>query len=288
MNRVNSVFMEEHPNIKIDFQPINDSEYDAQMLAGLKTGTGADILFLRSYDTGRSVYDADYLYELNDDLPYLKDFPEAAVKAWSTEDGVIYGVPSVGVTHGVFYHKGIFDKYNLKEPETWDEFIALCKTLKEKGETVFAQGALDDWTLYEVTFSGLGANFYGGEKSRQALIAGEMKLTDEPFIKAFKAIDELQQFLPNGYESLDYVSMQQMFGAGQAAMFIGGSWEIGLFLDLGSTDLGWFAPPVVHKGDRLQYCFHVDAGIGLNKKSKHIEEALEYLKWVSGDRKSVV
>jgi len=281
MDRVNDVFTKAHPNIKIDFQPINDSEYDAQMMAALETGTGADIIFLRSYSSGRNVYDGGYLYVLNNDLPDLKDLPSAAVNAWATEEGKIYGVPSLGVTHGIYYHKEIFDKYGLKEPETWSEFIELCQTLKKNGENVFAQGALDDWTLYEVVFSGLGANFYGGEKSRQALMAGKMKLTDESFLKAFRAIAELRQFLPEGYQGLDYVSMQQMFGTGQAAMFMGGSWEIGILTDLGSTDLGWFAPPVANKGDVLQYCFHVDAGIGINKDTKHFDEAMEYLKWTT-------
>jgi len=281
MNRINSLFMESHPNIEVLFQPINDNEYDAQMRAGLETGTGADIIFLRSYDTGRIVYDGGSIAELNKDLPNLEGFPSAAVKAWSTEDGKIYAVPSVGVTHGVFYHKDIFDKYGLKEPETWDEFMTVSQTLKDNGEVVFAQGALDDWTCYEVVFSGLGANFYGGEEARQKLMAGEMKLTDKPFLDAFKALDQLQQFFPKGYEALDYVSMQTMFGTGQAAMFMGGSWELGILEDLGSTDLGWFAPPVVNKGDTLQYCFHVDAGIALNKNSKNYDAALEYIKWVS-------
>ncbi len=284
MNRINAKFTEKHPNITINFQPVNDTEYDANMRAGFETGTGADIVFLRSYDTGFTVWKAGWLADLTKEIPDLAKFPAAAVKAWSTEDGITYAVPSVGVTHGVYYQKAVFEKYGLKEPATWDEFIALCETLKKNGEAVFAQGAMDDWTLYEVVFSGLGANFYGGEAARQALIAGKAKLTDPNFVEAFKAVDSLQKYLPKGYESLDYVSMQQMFGTGKAAMFIGGSWELGVFEDLGSdaSKIGWFAPPVKKAGDKLQYCFHVDAGIGVNKNSKHLAEALEYIKWTAG------
>ncbi|GAK57290.1 extracellular solute-binding protein family 1 [Candidatus Vecturithrix granuli] len=279
--RVLDVYMQAHPGVSVDFQPITDSEYDAQLMSSLQTGTGADIIFLRSFSSGRAVFNGGFLSVLNDEIPELANFPAAAMKAWSTEDGQIYGVPIFGVTHGVYYHKDIFAKYDLQPPATWDEFLKVCQTLKDNGENVFAQGAMDEWTLYEVLYSGLGANFYGGEKSRLALIAGEMKLTDAPFVDAFKAIDALQPFLPVGYEALDYVSMQQMFGAGQAAMFIGGSWEIGLFRSLGSTDLGWFAPPVKKAGEQLAYCFHVDAGIGVNKNSKHYAEALEFLKWTA-------
>jgi raffinose/stachyose/melibiose transport system substrate-binding protein len=67
-------------------------------------------------------------------------------------------------------------------------------------------------------------------------------------------------------------------------MFIGGSWEIGLFEDLGldANAIGWFPPPLPEAGGKLRYCFQVDAGIGLNKASKHLDAALEYIRWVSG------
>ncbi len=281
MNRINAVFMEENPNIIADFQPIKDTEYDAQLTSSLETGVGADIIWLRSYDPGELIYDGGYLSELNDAIPELADFPSAAINAWASDDGVIYGVPIAGVTHGVFYLGDIFDQYGLEEPATWAEFIDLCQTLKDNGETVFAQGTGDGWPLYEVIYSGLGANFYGGEESRQALMAGDMRLTDEPFVSAFETMDELQQFFPDGYEAINYVAMQQLFGTRQAAMYIGGSWEIGLFEDSGLTDLGWFAPPVENAGDTLQYCFHVDMGVGINKDSKNYDAALEYLKWAS-------
>lgn len=245
MARINQAFMDANPDIIVDFQPIKDTEYDAQLKSSLETGVAADIIFLRSYDPGRNIWDTGKLLPLDDVAPALKDFPPAARGAWSTDDGVLYGVPFVGVTHGVYYQKDTFEKYGLDVPETWDEFIAVCETLKSTGETVFAQGTKEGWPLYEVIFSGLGANFYGGEQARQDLMAGKVKLTDPQFVKAFDKLNELQPYFPNDYEAIDYVSMQQLFGTGQAAMFIGGSWEIGIFEDLGSGEdaIGFFAPP---------------------------------------------
>lgn len=283
MNRIHEVFMEENPDINVEFQPIKDTEYDAQLKSSLETGVAADIMFLRSFDPGRQIWDTGKLLPLDSEVPALSDFPSSARGAWSTDDGVLYGVPFVGVTHGVYYQKAIFDEYGLTAPKTWDEFIELCEVLQENGETVFAQGTKEGWPLYEVIFSGLGANFYGGEAARQALMAGELQLTDPQFVRAFEKIDELQRFFPEGYQGIDYVSMQQMFGTGQAAMFIGGSWEIGIFEDLGSSqdEIGWFAPPVENADDQLSYCFHVDAGIGVNKDSENLEAAKRYIEWTA-------
>ncbi len=285
MNRVNALYTETHPNVTIKFDSYDPLAYDGIATDNLAKGSGADILFLWSYDKGRAFYDAGYLFDLTKVIPNRASFAQVPLMAWTTESGVTYGVPSVGVTHGVYYNKSIFSKYNIQEPATWDGFIAACEKLLLSGETVIAQGAGDNsWTLNRVIFCGLGANFYGGETARQALMAGTMKLTDANFLDAFKAVYSLKKYLPAGFETLGYEASKVLFASGNAAMFIGGSWEISVFegLGAGSSTIGWFAPPVKKAGDKLQYCFQVDAGIGLNKNSKNLDAALEYIKWVSG------
>jgi len=285
MNRVNALYTQSHPNITIRFDSYDPLQYSGIAAEKLAAGTGADILFLWSYDKGRALYDAGYLFDLTRTIPNLTTYSNVPLMAWTTEGGVTYGVPSVGVTHGIYYNKSIFAKYNILEPATWDEFIAACDKLLAGGEKVIAQGAGDNsWTLNRVVFCGLGANFYGGESSRQALMAGTMKLTDAKFLDAFRAVYSLKKYLPQGFETLGYEDSKILFASGKAAMFIGGSWEISVFEGLGanSSTIGWFAPPVKKAGDKLQYCFQVDAGIGLNKNSKNRDEALEYIKWVAG------
>ena len=113
---------------------------------------------------------------------------------------------------------------------------------------------------------------------------GTMKLTDANFLDAFNMVNSLVKYMPSDYKTLGYEGSKVLFASGKAAMFIGGSWEISVLQNLGASSsiIGWFAPPVKNAGDKLQYCFQVDAGIALNKSSKHAKEALEYIKWVSG------
>ena len=285
MNRINALFTATHPNITVKFSAWDPTVYDAITTGNLAGGTGSDIIFLWSYDKGRLLYDSGYLTDLTKIIPNLTSFPIVPLNAWSTESGVTYGVPSVGVTHGIYYNKAIFNKYQIQEPATWDEFIAACEKLRLAGETVIAQGAADNsWILNRVIFCGLGANFYGGESARQGLMKGTMKLTDANFVDAFEAVNSLVKYMPAGYKTLGYEDSKVLFASGKAAMFIGGSWEINVLQKLGATSstTGWFAPPVKKAGDKLQYCFQLDAGIGLNKNSRHSAEAIEYIKWVSG------
>jgi raffinose/stachyose/melibiose transport system substrate-binding protein len=285
MNRINALFTATHPNITVKFNASDPTVYDGITNGNLASGTGSDIIFLWSYDKGRLLYDSGYLTDLTKIIPNLSSFPIVPLNAWSTPSGVTYGVPSVGVTHGIYYNKAIFSKYQIQEPATWTEFIASCEKLLKAGETVIAQGAADNsWILNRVIFCGLGANFYGGESGRQGLMNGTMKLTDANFLDAFVAVNSLVKYMPAGYKTLGYEASKVLFASGKAAMFIGGSWEINVLQKLGanSSTIGWFAPPVKKAGDKLQYCFQLDAGIGLNKNSKNSAAAIEYIKWVSG------
>jgi len=280
VNRINSVFMEQHPNIVIDFEPVKNTEYDAYLKTSLETGTGADIVLLRSYDGGRQIYDGGYLLELNDVIPNFDEFTENSIGAWQTEDGVRYGVPYFGSITGVWYNKSIFADYGLEPPDTWEELKSVAQTLEDNGEVAFASGTSDQWVLTETYYCDLGPNFYGGEPTRQALINKEIKFTEPLFVEAFDKLYELVSYFPDGYEAIDYVTMQQMFLNEQAAMYIAGSWELGIILDAG-IDAGWFAPPVEEEGDTLHYPFYADLALGINKDSPHVEEAIEYLKWVA-------
>jgi raffinose/stachyose/melibiose transport system substrate-binding protein len=284
MNRINELYTNEHPDVTIRFDSYDPMEYDAVTLSNLSKGKGADIIFLWSYDKGEALYDAGYLYDLTNIIPNRSSYDQMSLGAWTTDGGVTYGAPSVGVTHGVYYLKSFFTKYNIQEPSTWDEFIAACEKIYEGGETAIAQGATDGWPLSQIVFGGLGPNFYGGEPARQALMAGTAKLTDANFMEAFNAVNSLKKYLPVNFGTLSYEEARQVFMSEDAAMYIGGSWEISVFEEAGlnSSKIGWFAPPVKNAGDKVQYCFHVDAGIGVNKNSKHLQEALDYLKWVCG------
>jgi raffinose/stachyose/melibiose transport system substrate-binding protein len=281
MNAINAAFMKKYPNITVKFDPIKNTEYAAQLQTALETKSDRyDVLGLFPFSWVETYAKNGYTQPLDGLVKNLSNLPKAVLAKYSS-GGSVMAVPVAAVVHGIYYNKDIFAKYNLTEPKTWAEFITLCDTLKQKGENVIAQGAVDKWTLGEGGFSNWGANFYGGEASRQALMAGTVKFTDARFVKTFAVLQSLMKYFVSGYQSIDYVSMQQMFKTGQAAMMIcGGSWEIGGFKAAG-VNFGWFAPPVQNAGDKVQLCFLSDLGYGLSKYSKNTEAAATYLNWVS-------
>ena len=51
-----------------------------------------------------------------------------------------YGLPIYATTNGVIYNKNIFKKYGLEIPNSYEEFIQICDTLKAEGICPLAIG----------------------------------------------------------------------------------------------------------------------------------------------------
>ncbi len=71
---------------------------------------------------------------------YVTEGVSDQIKDALSVDGKVYGAPLNILYNGVFFNKEIFDKYNLKEPITLDEFMVVCETLKENGITPIGIG----------------------------------------------------------------------------------------------------------------------------------------------------
>ena len=57
----------------------------------------------------------------------------------------VFGVSALATTCGVLYNKTIFEEYGLEEPETYEEFLTICKKLKKKGVTPLLYAGADLW-----------------------------------------------------------------------------------------------------------------------------------------------
>ena len=69
-------------------------------------------------------------------------------------------------------------------PATEAEFFALLDKVKEDGSYIpMAMGTNDQWEAATMGYQNIGPNYWKGEDGRQALIAGDQKLTDEPWVE---------------------------------------------------------------------------------------------------------
>jgi raffinose/stachyose/melibiose transport system substrate-binding protein len=289
-----SAFNEEFPNIQISFEPTLNTEYDSSLQASLDAGGGPDLITCRPFDISLALYEQGYLADVTGlvDAAQTEDgeaaFGPVARSGWIADDGeTVYCVPMASVLHGFFYNVDMFEANGWEVPETTDEFLELLAAIDEAGITPLAMGTADGWTNWTMGFHSNGPNWYGGEAGRQALLAGEVALTDEEFVAPIEWVLEWEPYLPDGYESVGYADTQQLFPLGLAAIFPAGSWDIPLFQAEeieGEFTLGAFKPPVPEAGQDCYVTDHVDIGLGMNLNSSEAEQeaARTFLEWVAG------
>jgi alpha-glucoside transport system substrate-binding protein len=167
-------------------------------------------------------------------------------KAWidlGTVNGKLYGVAAKANSKSViWYRPDVFKKDGVKVPATWNELVAATNKLKAAGETPWAQGAKDSWTLTD-WFENIYART-AGPNAYQRLFTGKSSF-DSASVRA--ALTRMGQILNEdniaggvqgalGTAFVDGIG--QVFGKNpKAVMYMEGGFVGGIALDQVNTSL---------------------------------------------------
>ncbi|MDX3925108.1 MAG: ABC transporter substrate-binding protein [Shinella sp.] len=275
-------FEAKNPGIKVVFSPSAPTEYNAALNAKLDAGSAGDLITCRPFDASLELYNKKHLVDLTA-LSGMENFSDVAKSAWTTDDGsATFCVPMASVIHGFIYNQDAFEQLGLTVPTTEEEFFAVLEKIKADGNYIpMAMGTKDLWEAATMGYQNIGPTYWKGEEGRQALIKGEQKLTDEPWVEPYRVLAKWKDYLGDGFEAQTYPDSQNLFTLGRAAIFPAGSWEIGLFNTQAQFKMGAFPPPVKKAGDTCYISDHNDIGIGLNAKSPNQEAAKTFLSFVA-------
>lgn len=252
MDELIKTFEEKYPDIRVIEVPIEHEAFKTKIKSIITTAQTPDIF---SYWAGartqflvdaNTLYPVDQLWRANNlDEQFLASIINAAVKY----NGHYYMVPLGMHLAGFIYNKKVFEKYGLKEPKTWEEFLQVCETLKKNGVYPLVTGAKFRWPL-QFFFDYLVLRTAGPE-FREALQRGEASYTDPRVVRVMEMWKELIDkgyFMP-GFSAWDWDEALRYLVGGQAAMYLMGDWALAtLKQDLGAVpgkDYDWFEFPVV-------------------------------------------
>ena len=132
-----------------------------------------------------------------------------------TFDGKIYAAPWSVLYNVVLYNKTVFDQYGLKEPETFDEFLQLCETLKSNGVTPIALKS-DSWAgfiWFQALLAAKDVELYKG------ICDGSIKYTDPRVVEVMEVWKDM---LDKDYFSvpIDWSDVRPSFAKGEVAMML--------------------------------------------------------------------
>ena len=283
MRHVLAAFRAKYPTIKTSFIPIRT--YDSILNSQIKKGVAPDIFYLRPFSSSRQLFDRGYIKSL-EDLVGLKDnFTPEVLEPWTSADGKVYGVPVMATSYGIYCNIDLFKKLGLEVPTTWEQLLATAETLQNYGYIPFANGLADEKLTAELMFMNVAPNFIGGREGRLKYLKGDRCFNDPRVRAAFQAMADLKPFLSEEAEQLSYYDSKQLFIKGEAAMFMGGSWDIPFFeAQAQAPEFEWsvFAVPAP-EGMQSHVTFHPEFAFGLNQASVHKREAKLLLAWLSSE-----
>lgn len=136
-------FNTEHPDIHVTYQPVQWQNYYQTFLTAVTGGAAPDVstgAFPQAvqYAAMDEILDLSPILEKwkAENNPVLNDFlPD--ILEMERYEGVLAGIPWNADPRQIWYNKDAFDQAGIeKMPTTWDEFLEVCKMIKEKTDFI--------------------------------------------------------------------------------------------------------------------------------------------------------
>ncbi len=195
--------------------------------------------------------------------------------------GNAYMVPEQLAVTAWFYNKAIFEEYGLEIPETFDEFLTVCETLKENGiDPIASDGNIDFYLSW--FFSSFAIREAGIEKYLAAL-NGEVSWEEPEFVEAARKEQEILPYFQKGFKGTQYPAANAIFVQGNAAMMYIGSWlpqEVATLTPEG-FEMGMFAFPMVGANGEQTMLETKINGYSIPADAKNPEGAVKFLKFLT-------
>lgn len=266
--------------------PIDHEAFKISIVKSLEEKNPPDIY---SYWAGARTYSIrEYLMPV-DDMWSANDlnskFSPSVIESAAKVGDHYYLLPITQHYVAFFYNKKIFGDLGLKPPKTWEEFLAVCETLKVNNKTPITLGAKSRWPA-QFWFDYILLRT-AGKEYRDKLMNGEAKYTDSEVTRAFAIWSDL---IDKGYFNEDatevewYDSPMSDIVKGHAAMTLMGTWCMSSFKSLydfdSSEDYGYFSFPIIDEGVEMSALGPID-GLVIPKDSVNSEGAKEALAFLS-------
>lgn len=237
-----------------DGSATSNEEWKAKVLTDFETGSEPDVLFFftnadaEPFITANKVVSID---EIRAEYPdYATNMRESMLAVAS--DGKSYAVPSSGFWENMFVNKAVLEACDVAVPGpdyTWDQFLADCQTIKDAGYTPIAC-SLVEVPHYWFEFAVMNNGALENQLEVPASVDDE---AGQKWVAALNDIKELYEkgFFPANTLTAADAETVALFGEGEAAFLIDGSWKVGHFVDNYADTLDDYAVAYVPgKGER--------------------------------------
>ncbi|MFB0504509.1 MAG: ABC transporter substrate-binding protein [Candidatus Bathyarchaeia archaeon] len=158
-----TTFDEDHPWITLDSVELGGTgDTYSRLATSAAAGSGAPDIALIEGDRLPQFIKMGILLPLDDFG--AGDYADEFWEPWwnlGVSEGQVYALPWDMGPCGLFYRADIFEKYDLKVPQTWDEFIEQGLKLKAQNDTIkFTSLSVNDRGTFQILIQQLGGQVF--------------------------------------------------------------------------------------------------------------------------------
>jgi raffinose/stachyose/melibiose transport system substrate-binding protein len=265
MKPVLDEFKKANPDINVQVSygtPVQG--YISTLQTRLNSGTAADV-FIITAENKTDIMNNGLAKDLSAE-PWINNIADAAKSTYS-KDGKIYGAATASWGGGILYNKDLLAKVGFTAPPaTWDDFLDLCRKLKDAGITPFYEPAdgisLSLAALLGIQNQSLGgtmdADIWAGKSSFAKAWTGPL----QDWAKLFT-----ENLEPSSVAGLTGDQISSEFARGSVAMIGTGSWALGSVRKSAPNMELAFMPVPGTSGS--YWAGAVSPGYAINAKSDH-------------------
>jgi len=241
-------------------------------------------------DEGFALTLDDYLEtpSFDGDTSWRESLMASILESAALEDGSIPMLCQTAMTSGFTYNKKLWRDNGWVVPQTWDEYLALCETIKTTTDIapIAQDGGIDFYNImwnYLILQRMLGVGAITDATENET---GESWISNPAFkqsIEMEKALIANDYFI-EGFTGFTWPAGQNELAFGNAAMELNGSWlpmELSTLVD-DDWEWGFFPVPAVDggKGKTTEIELFTTGWVVLND-GENIPESIDFLKFLS-------
>ncbi|WP_050755999.1 ABC transporter substrate-binding protein [Halanaerobium praevalens] len=269
-------FKAEHPQVEIiDESATLDESVKVRIENDFASENEPDITMYFTDSQAKPIVESGRVTPLNDILAnnpeWKAGFLDSVLEQVKYSDGKIYALPITGFYEGLIVNLDLFEKYDVKIPETKTELLAAVKTFRENDIVPMAAG-LGMTPHYNIEHAILKV---GGAKAHDSGIADGI---NPMWIKGLEHLEELYKADAFQKDTLtqDWSGARQLFKQGRAAMLVEGSWAINDAQNEGANRVTIVPyPRVGEKGNKSDLIAGFTSGMYLSKEAYNDQEKKE-------------
>ncbi len=282
-----------------DGSAVSNEEWKTKVLTDFETGSEPDVLFFFLNADADPIIHAGKVVSIQEIRQTYPDYASNMKDSMMAvaPDGKQYAVPAAGFWENLFVNRTVLEDCGVALPGpdyTWEQFLADCRTIQKKGYIPIAC-SLFEVPHYWFEFAVMNNGSLEDHLKVPTVDAGGNLVDDDAARKWVAALEDIRSlyeagFFPENTLTATDAETTAMFGDGQAAFLIDGSWKVDYFTENYPNSLDDFAVVCVPgKDDRpaTDAVGGISMGYFITRKAWENPEkqaaAVEFVSWLTSD-----